>query len=65
MSIKFLETAVPMSYKLHVNSYLTAIRKKQLDVVASQSAETPVQQKTETPAPAPDAGQVPPQPATT
>lgn len=57
VSIKFLETAVPMSYKLHINSYLTAIRKKQLDVVASQSAETP--------APAPDAGQVPPQPATT
>ena len=65
VSIKFLETAVPMSYKLHINSYLTAIRKKQLDVVASQSAETPVQQKTETPPPAPDAGQVPPQPATT
>lgn len=65
VSIKFLETAVPMSYKLHINSYLTAIRKKQLDVVASQNAENAAQQKTETPAPAPAAGQVPPQPATT
>lgn len=39
VSIKFLETAVPMSYKLHINSYLTAIRKKQLDVVAAQTPE--------------------------
>ena len=37
VSIQFLETAVPMSYKLHINSYLTAIRKKQLDVVATQN----------------------------
>ena len=36
VSIQFLESAVPMSYKLHINSYLTAIRKKQLDVVAAQ-----------------------------
>jgi hypothetical protein len=36
VSIQFLESAVPMSYKLHINSYLTAIRKKQLDVVNAQ-----------------------------
>ena len=29
-----------MSYKLHINSYLTAIRKKQLDVVAAQKSES-------------------------
>lgn len=40
VSIQFLETAVPMSYKLHINSYLTAIRKKQLDVVAGQKPAT-------------------------
>ena len=28
-----------MSYKLHINSYLTAVRKKQLDVVASQKTQ--------------------------
>ena len=39
VSIKFLESAVPMSYKLHINSYLTAVRKKQLDVVASQKTQ--------------------------
>lgn len=58
VSIKFLETAVPMSYKLHVNSYLTAIRKKQLDVVASQTGEKPQQpaqnQPVASPAPSAD-----------
>ena len=34
--IQYLESAVPMSYKLHINAYLTAIRKKQLDVVNAQ-----------------------------
>ena len=34
--IQYLESAVPMSYKLHINTYLTAIRKKQLDVVNAQ-----------------------------
>ena len=44
VSIQFLESAVPMSYKLHINSYLTAIRKKQLDVVAAQTQEKPKEQ---------------------
>ena len=44
VSIQFLESAVPMSYKLHINSYLTAIRKKQLDVVAAQTQENPKEQ---------------------
>ena len=52
VSIQFLESAVPMSYKLHINSYLTAIRKKQLSVVATQTqGESPATQATPASAP--------------
>jgi hypothetical protein len=37
LSIRFDETSVPMVYKLHINQYLTAIRKKQLSAVFSPS----------------------------
>lgn len=31
ISIKFDEATVPMAYKIHINNYLTTLRKKQLD----------------------------------
>ena len=37
LSIRFDEASVPMVYKLHINQYLTAIRKKQLSAVFSPS----------------------------
>ncbi|MCR4940105.1 MAG: PilZ domain-containing protein [Treponemataceae bacterium] len=37
LSIRFDEASVPMVYKLHINQYLTAVRKKQLSVVFSPS----------------------------
>ncbi len=37
LSIRFDEASVPMVYKLHINQYLTAVRKKQLSAVFSPS----------------------------
>lgn len=37
LSIRFDEANVPMVYKLHINQYLTAVRKKQLSAVFSPS----------------------------
>jgi len=37
LSIRFDEATVPMVYKLHINQYLTAVRKKQLSAVFSPS----------------------------
>lgn len=41
VSVRFLDDSIPMAYKLHINNYLTAIRKKQLDVVYAQDAVAP------------------------
>lgn len=48
-SIKFNDDAVPLSYKIHVNNFITSIRKKQLDTEFSASGE-----------PAPTAATTPP-----
>lgn len=37
LNIRFDEATVPMVYKLHINQYLTAVRKKQLSAVFSPS----------------------------
>lgn len=44
ISIRFDEATVPMSYKIHINSYLTTMRKKQLDSVPQQMAVAASQQ---------------------
>lgn len=36
ISIRFDEASVPMSYKMHINNYLTTLRKKQLDSAPAQ-----------------------------
>lgn len=37
--ISFDEASVPMSYKIHINNFLTSMRKKQLDAVPQHQAE--------------------------
>ena len=38
-SIKFDETAVPMPYKMHINGYLTALRKTMLNSAENKAAQ--------------------------
>ncbi len=47
-NIKFDETSVPLGYKIHINSFLTTVRKKQLSAaeqLAAQQKEREVAQK--------------------
>lgn len=46
ISIRFDETCLPMSYKMHINNYLTSLRKKQLDVVYQHTQPSQAQQMT-------------------
>lgn len=39
ISIRFDEATVPMAYKMHINSYLTTLRKNQLDSVPQQNQD--------------------------
>jgi len=39
VSIKFDEKAIPLSYKIHINNYLTAVRKTQLSAVDAKEEE--------------------------
>ena len=45
-SIKFDEAAVPMSYKMHINGYLTALRKTMLTSAESKGQQVAKQQST-------------------
>lgn len=40
VSIKYDDATVPLSYKIHVNNFITTIRKKQLDTEFNASGET-------------------------
>ena len=39
VSLKFDEKAIPLSYKIHINNYLTAVRKTQLSAVDGKAEE--------------------------
>jgi len=39
VSLKFDEKAIPLSYKIHINNYLTAVRKTQLSAVDAKAEE--------------------------
>lgn len=43
LSIKYDEQTIPMVYKLHINAYLTAIRKKQLDSTSGRPSQVQAQ----------------------
>jgi hypothetical protein len=42
-SVRFDENQVPLSYKIHINNYLTTLRKTFLDTNADKQKEAPVQ----------------------
>ncbi|MCR5607257.1 MAG: PilZ domain-containing protein [Treponema sp.] len=45
VSIKFQEDKVPLTYKLHINSFITAVRKKQLSATEQIAAQKAAQQQ--------------------